>query len=120
MPASRVTSRRLSALKLRSSRSFSAAATIARRVASLRSSRDSFTREDEEAERPDRELGVRLFTIVKPTTTWRFPLTSSVFCKQSIHMFTQMLANRVLGSGLVDLLTGPHGVARYTDLVAPT
>jgi stearoyl-CoA 9-desaturase NADPH oxidoreductase len=31
-----------------------------------------------------------------------------------------MLANRVLGSGLVDLLTGPHGVDRYTELVAPT
>jgi len=26
----------------------------------------------------------------------------------------------VLGSGLVDLLTGPHGVDRYTELVAPT
>jgi stearoyl-CoA 9-desaturase NADPH oxidoreductase len=35
-------------------------------------------------------------------------------------MFTQILANRVLGSGLVDLLTGPHGVDRYTELVAPT
>ncbi|MFZ1179155.1 MAG: ferredoxin reductase [Mycobacterium sp.] len=27
---------------------------------------------------------------------------------------------RVLGSGLVDLLTCPHGVDRYTELVAPT
>src|SRR6201994_4432656 len=27
---------------------------------------------------------------------------------------------RVLGSELVDLLTGPHGVDRYTELVAPT
>lgn len=35
-------------------------------------------------------------------------------------MFTQTLAKRVLGSGLVDLLTGPHGVDRYTELVAPT
>jgi stearoyl-CoA 9-desaturase NADPH oxidoreductase len=35
-------------------------------------------------------------------------------------MFTQMLTKRVLGSGLVDLLTGPHGVDRYTELVAPT
>jgi ferredoxin-NADP reductase len=35
-------------------------------------------------------------------------------------MFTQMLSRRVLGSGLVDLLTGPHGVDRYTELVAPT
>src|ERR1700722_5656941 len=39
-------------------------------------------------------------------------------------MFTQTstrsLAQRVLGSGLVDLLTGPHGVDRYTELVTPT
>jgi ferredoxin-NADP reductase len=38
-------------------------------------------------------------------------------------MFTQTLARsvsrRVLGSQLVDLLTGPHGVDRYTELVAP-
>ncbi|QUR65885.1 ferredoxin reductase [Mycobacterium spongiae] len=39
-------------------------------------------------------------------------------------MFTQTLpralAQRVLGSDLVDLLTGPHGVDRYTELVTPT
>ncbi len=35
-------------------------------------------------------------------------------------MFTQSLTQRVLGSQLVDLLTGPHGVDRYTELVAPT
>jgi ferredoxin-NADP reductase len=35
-------------------------------------------------------------------------------------MFTQILKRRVLGSDLVDLLTGPHGVDRYTELVAPT
>ena len=35
-------------------------------------------------------------------------------------MFTQTLTKRVLGSPLVDLLTGPHGVDRYTELVAPT
>jgi ferredoxin-NADP reductase len=43
-------------------------------------------------------------------------------------MFTQMrtrnlartLRKRVLGSDLLDLLTGPHGVDRYTELVAPT
>jgi ferredoxin-NADP reductase len=39
-------------------------------------------------------------------------------------MFTQTLARsvsrRVLGSQLVDLLTGPHGVDRYTELLAPT
>jgi stearoyl-CoA 9-desaturase NADPH oxidoreductase len=35
-------------------------------------------------------------------------------------MFTQMVANRVLTSSLVDVLTGPHGVDRYTELVAPT
>src|SRR5512135_460007 len=56
MPASRVTSRRLSWEKLRSSRSLSAAATIARRVASLRSSRDMYSRgrDSREWERPDR------------------------------------------------------------------
>jgi stearoyl-CoA 9-desaturase NADPH oxidoreductase len=35
-------------------------------------------------------------------------------------MFTQTLKRRVLCSDLVDLLTGPHGVDRYTELVAPT
>ncbi|BBX47408.1 ferredoxin reductase [Mycobacterium cookii] len=35
-------------------------------------------------------------------------------------MFTQTLKRRVLGSDLVNLLTGPHGVDRYTELVAPT
>ncbi|KAA1248983.1 iron-sulfur cluster-binding domain-containing protein [Mycobacterium simiae] len=35
-------------------------------------------------------------------------------------MFTQTLKKRVLGSDLVDLLTGPHGIDRYTELVAPT
>jgi stearoyl-CoA 9-desaturase NADPH oxidoreductase len=39
-------------------------------------------------------------------------------------MFTQTLARsvsrRVLGSHLLDLLTGPHGVDRYTELLAPT
>ncbi|MCV7283089.1 ferredoxin reductase [Mycolicibacterium flavescens] len=35
-------------------------------------------------------------------------------------MFTQTLTRRVLRSPLVDLLTGPHGVDRYTELVDPT
>lgn len=39
-------------------------------------------------------------------------------------MFTQTLTrglrDRVLRSPVVDLLTGPHGVDRYTELVAPT
>jgi ferredoxin-NADP reductase len=35
-------------------------------------------------------------------------------------MFTQTLTQRVLRSPLVDLLTGPHGVDRYTELVDPT
>ncbi|MHA7653565.1 ferredoxin reductase [Mycobacterium sp. ML4] len=39
-------------------------------------------------------------------------------------MFTQTfpkaIAKRVLSSDLVDLLTGPHGVDRYTELVTPT
>lgn len=35
-------------------------------------------------------------------------------------MFTQTLTRRVLRSPLVDLLTGPHGVDRYTELVDAT
>jgi stearoyl-CoA 9-desaturase NADPH oxidoreductase len=35
-------------------------------------------------------------------------------------MFTQILKERVLGSDLVNLLTGPHGVDRYTEQLAPT
>jgi stearoyl-CoA 9-desaturase NADPH oxidoreductase len=35
-------------------------------------------------------------------------------------MFTQTVTKRVLGSGLIDLLTGPHGVDRYTELATPT
>ena len=35
-------------------------------------------------------------------------------------MFTQTLTRKVLRSPLVDLLTGPHGVDRYTELVQPT
>jgi ferredoxin-NADP reductase len=35
-------------------------------------------------------------------------------------MFTQTLTKRVLASPLMDLLTGPHGVDRYTELVTPT
>lgn len=34
--------------------------------------------------------------------------------------FTRTIAKRVLRSDLVDLLTGPHGVDRYTELVTPT
>jgi stearoyl-CoA 9-desaturase NADPH oxidoreductase len=35
-------------------------------------------------------------------------------------MFTQDLKKRVLGSSLVNLLTRPHGVHRYAELLAPT
>jgi ferredoxin-NADP reductase len=35
-------------------------------------------------------------------------------------MFTETLVRRVLRSNLVDLLTGPHGVDRYTELLQPT
>src|ERR1700758_3996558 len=109
MPASRVTSRRLSAPKLRSSRSLSEAAMIERRVASLRSSRVTLIRDDE-LDRRERDVGVRLFTAVKRNTIRHFPLTWRWFTNHCVHMFTQML----------DLLTGPHGVARYTELVSPT
>jgi stearoyl-CoA 9-desaturase NADPH oxidoreductase len=58
-------------------------------------------------------------------------LTSRTVPSHSVHMFTQSaqtsgrsfvkaFQKRVLGSDLVDLLTGPHGVDRYTELVAPT
>jgi hypothetical protein len=63
MPASRVTSRRLNCEKLRSSRRRSDAATIARRVASLRSSRDGESRERDRLDLRVRELGERLFTL---------------------------------------------------------
>lgn len=35
-------------------------------------------------------------------------------------MFTETLKKRVLSSDLVDQLAGPHGVDRYTELLAPT
>jgi stearoyl-CoA 9-desaturase NADPH oxidoreductase len=35
-------------------------------------------------------------------------------------MFTEGLKKRVLGSNLVNLLTRPHGVDRYAELLAPT
>ncbi|BBZ46421.1 hypothetical protein MPRM_37020 [Mycobacterium parmense] len=63
MPTSLVTSRKLRLLKLRSWSSLSAAAMMARRVASLRSSRDGLSRERSRPELRDRELGVRLFTM---------------------------------------------------------
>ncbi len=36
-----------------------------------------------------------------------------------VHMFTETLTKRVRRSALLDLLTGPHGVDRYTELVDP-
>jgi hypothetical protein len=43
-----------------------------------------------------------------------------MFTQTSTRNFAQTLRKRVLGSDLLDLLTGPHGVDRYTELVAPT
>jgi stearoyl-CoA 9-desaturase NADPH oxidoreductase len=43
-----------------------------------------------------------------------------MFTQTSGRSFAQTVRKRVLGSDLVDLLTGPHGVDRYTELVAPT
>src|ERR1700722_11559249 len=37
----------------------------------------------------------------------------------SVHMFTEALKKRVLDSNLVNLLTRPHGLDRYADLLAP-
>ena len=89
MPASLVTSRRDSPLKLRSSSSVSAAVMIARRVASLRSSLDSVSRErdaDSGLRVRDvdvRELGVRLFTGVNPTTCSNF-IVDRVDCARAL------------------------------------
>ncbi len=51
-------------------------------------------------------------------------MTPDLFTLDRVHMFTQTVARsvsrRVLGSHLLDLLTGPHGVDRYTELLAPT
>src|SRR5258708_2371523 len=41
-------------------------------------------------------------------------------CAHGIRMFTQTLKPRVLGCDLVNLLTGPHGVDRYTEQVDRT
>ena len=43
-----------------------------------------------------------------------------MFTQTSTRSLAQGLRKRVLGSDLLDLLTGPHGVDRYTELVAPT
>jgi ferredoxin-NADP reductase len=47
-------------------------------------------------------------------------LTRSTVPAHGIHMFTQTLTRRVRRSPLLELLTGPHGVDRYTELVDPT
>src|SRR5574337_909341 len=121
MFAARVTSRRLSALKLRSSSSLSAAPMMARRVASLRSSRDAPVRSGRWwHDRLGRELGVRLFTVVNSNTASHLPLTIRCLRHHCVHVFAQTLAQRVLRSSLVGVLTGPHGVDRYTELVSPT
>ena len=44
----------------------------------------------------------------------------SAYVADSEHMFTETLTKRVRRSSLLDLLTGPHGVDRYTELVDPT
>src|SRR5690625_2289763 len=86
MLAARVTSRRLSAPKLRSASSVSAALMMARRVASLRSSREGRSGRGGRAGRSarggrggrvrdEREFGVRLFTDVKRNTIGVNPLT---------------------------------------------
>jgi stearoyl-CoA 9-desaturase NADPH oxidoreductase len=43
-----------------------------------------------------------------------------MFTQTSTRTLAQSLRKRVLSSDLVDLLTGPHGVDRYTELVTPT
>jgi len=43
-----------------------------------------------------------------------------MFTQISTRNLAQTFRKRVLGSDLLDLLTGPHGVDRYAELVAPT
>ena len=43
-----------------------------------------------------------------------------MFTQTPTRSLAQSFRKRVLGSDLLDLLTGPHGVDRYTELVAPT
>jgi ferredoxin-NADP reductase len=43
-----------------------------------------------------------------------------MFTQMRTRNLAQTLRKRVLGSDLLDLLSGPHGVDRYTELVAPT
>ncbi|OBG99665.1 ferredoxin reductase [Mycobacterium sp. E2699] len=43
-----------------------------------------------------------------------------MFTQTATRNLAQTLRKRVLGSDLLDLLAGPHGVDRYTELVAPT
>jgi len=57
---------------------------------------------------------------VNAITDLRKHLTNWGMKPHGIHMFTQTLKTRVLGSDLVNLLTGPHGVDRYTEQVDPT
>ena len=56
-------------------------------------------------------------------TTCGYWLTKPTVLFNSVHMFTETLTNRfrdrVLRSPLLDLLTGPHGVDRYTEIVDP-
>ena len=44
-------------------------------------------------------------------------MTSPRSGAHGVHMFTQTLTRRVRRSPLLELLTGPHGVDRYTELV---
>lgn len=94
---------------------------IARRVTSLRSSRDgvSLVRDLLRGVAEECDLGVRLFTNVNRTTSWLKSLTTCGVSFHSEHMFTQT-KTRLRKSSLIDLLTGPHGVDRFTELVDPT
>ncbi len=47
-------------------------------------------------------------------------MTESTVLTHGIHMFTQTLTRRARRSPLLELLAGPHGVDRYTELVDPT
>lgn len=49
-----------------------------------------------------------------------FSLTDRLKLAHSVHMFTETLTRRMSRSPLLNLLTGPHGVDRYTEIVDRT
>jgi ferredoxin-NADP reductase len=66
------------------------------------------------------DLGVRLFTGCETYHNLCASIDVESSSGNGVHMFTETLTKRVRRSTLLDLLTGPHGVDRFTELVDPT